>query len=103
MSKQILRSEEIYVAPQMLGKYEDRTPVVIDEKNNNEKLYPTNIEHKIKIYEREVNEWFLVPATKLLEQDNSNYSFIVLMVCMSYLEGVEQYKTGIESNRRSKG
>ncbi len=102
MSKQIQRNEEIYVAPQMLGKYEGGTPVVIDERNPNERLTPTNIEDKIKIYEREVKEWFLKPATDLLSQDCFNNSFLVLMVCMSYIEGVEQYKTGIDSSRRSK-
>ena len=102
MSKQIQRNEEIYVAPQMLGKYEDETPVVIDERHRNERLDPANIEHKIKIYEREVKEWFFRPATDLLSQDSFKNSFLVLMVCMSYIEGVEQYKTGIDSSRRSK-
>ena len=102
MSKQIQRNEEIYVAPKMLGKYEGQTPVVIDEGNSNDRLDPTNIDHKIKIYEREVKGWFLGPAKSLLNQNSFNNSFLVLMVCMAYLEGVEQYKTGIESNRRSK-
>jgi len=101
MAKQIQRNEEIYIAPQMLGKYEDEIPVIIDERNHNERLCPTNIEHKIKIYEREVKEWFLKPATDLLSQDSFNNSFLVLMVCMSYIEGVEQYKTGIDSSKRS--
>ena len=102
MSKQIQRDEEIYVAPEMLGKYEEQTPVVIDERNQNNRLDPTNIDDKIKIYEREVKGWFLEPARSLLIQDDFNNSFLVLMVCMAYLEGVEQYKTGIESNGRSK-
>ena len=102
MSKQIQRNEEIYVAPQMLGKYKDPTPVVIDKRNSDDKLDPTNVDHKIKIYEREVKEWFLEPAKSLLNQNSFNNSFLVLMVCMAYLEGVEQYKTGIDSSRRSK-
>lgn len=102
MSKLIQRNEEIYVAPQMLGKYEGEIPVVIDERNSNGRLDPANIEHKIKIYEREVKEWFLKPARDLLNQNSFNNSFLVLMVCMSYVEGVEQYKTGIDSSRRSK-
>jgi hypothetical protein len=102
MSKQIQRDEEIYVAPEMLGKYESGTPVVIDERNSNGRLDPTNVEHKIEIYEREVKEWFLKPAQDLLTQNSFKNSFLVLMVCMSYIEGVEQYKTGIDSSRRSK-
>ena len=100
MSKQIQKDEEIYLASKILGKYEDSIPVAIDEKNNNKKLDPRDIDDKITIYEREVNEWFLNPATKLLKQDSSNNSFVVLMICMSYLEGVEQYKTGVGSNGR---
>ena len=102
MSKQIQRNEEIYLAPGILGKYESDIPVAIDERNNNERLDPRNINHKIIIYEREVKEWFLNPSSNLLEQNSFYNSFIVLMVCMSYIEGVEQYKTGVESNRRSK-
>ncbi len=101
MTKQILRNEEIYIAPEILGKYENGIPVAIDERND-ERLNPRDIGHKITIYEREVNEWFLNPALRLLRGDSFSNSFIVLMVCMSYIEGVEQYKTGIDSNRRSK-
>lgn len=102
MSKQILRNQEIYLAPGILGKYENGNPVAIDERNNDARLNPRDIDDKITIYEREVNEWFLNRASDLLEHDSFDNSFIVLMVCMSYVEGVEQYKTGIESNRRSK-
>ena len=102
LPKQIQRERKIYLAPEILGKYEDSTPIAIDERNDNARLDPRNIETKITIYEREVNEWFLIPASNLLEQNSFNNSFIVLMICMSYLEGVEQYKTGIDSSGRSK-
>lgn len=76
----------------MLGKYENGTPIVIDELNNL-RLDPNNIEDKIKIYEREVKEWFLEPTLKLLNDENVfNNSFLILMTCMAYIEGVEQYK-----------
>lgn len=102
MPKQIPRNEEIYLAPGILGRYENNEPVAIDERNGNKILDPNNVDHKIIIYEREVQEWFLSPATMLLDENSFNNSFIVLMVCMSYIEGVEQYKTGVDSNRRSK-
>lgn len=102
MPKQIQRNREIYLAPEILGKYEGSTPIAIDERNGNVRIDPRNVETKITIYEREVKEWFLNPASELLEQNSFNNSFIVLMICMSYLEGVEQYKTGIDSTRRSK-
>ncbi|WP_147273109.1 hypothetical protein [Billgrantia montanilacus] len=102
MPKQIQRDHEIYIAPGILGLYENDSPVAIDQLNDQNRLDPTNVDDKITIYEREVTGWFLEPALKLLDEDSFQNAFIVLMVCMSYLEGVEQYKTGIDSNRRSK-
>ncbi len=101
MSKQIRRVEEIYIAVDIVGKYEDGVPVAIDKRNHDKRLNPKDINHKIIIYEREVEEWFLNPATELITQNGFNNSFVVLMICMAYIEGVEQYKTGVESNRRS--
>jgi len=43
-----------------------------------------------------VKEWFLNRATKLVSGKNNG--FLVLMLCLSYLEGVEQYIKGEESN-----
>jgi len=86
MSKQIWRYETIYVAPGMLGKYErlgQGSPVVVDERNNNEKLDPRKVDDKICIYEREVKEWFLNRALELVRSDRSSSSsngFIVLMI-----------------------
>jgi len=101
MSKQIERGSEIYLAPSILGKYEGRRPIAIDERNGNRRLDPRNIDDKIIIYEREVTEWFLLPAHDLLISNSFNNSFVVLMICMSYLEGVEQYKSGTSSNGKS--
>ena len=58
MPKQIQINQEIYLAPEILGKTENGEPVAIDERNNNEKLNPRDIDHKIKIYEREVKPIF---------------------------------------------
>jgi len=102
MPKQIQRNQEIYIAPGILGKYEDGIPIAIDERSENKRLDPRGIDDKITIYEREVNDWFLNPAESLLNHNRFEHSFIILMVCMSYFEGVEQYKTGVDSNRRSK-
>ncbi|MEA5580756.1 hypothetical protein VB620_05295 [Nodularia harveyana UHCC-0300] len=97
MPKQIKPGVKIYVAVEMLGHICNGEFIVTDERNDQE-LNPRNIDDKIKIYRREVEEWFLLPAKKLLEENNFNNAFIVLMVCMSYLEGVQQYKTGISSS-----
>ncbi|MBD2059751.1 hypothetical protein H6F88_27830 [Oculatella sp. FACHB-28] len=102
MPKQILKDEEIYIAPGIIGKYEDGNPIAIDEKSG-KRLDPKNIDDKIFIYEREVTGWFLDPASALLEgKHRFENSFIVLMICMSYFEGVEQYKTGEQSSNRSR-
>jgi hypothetical protein len=101
MSKQIPKSGKIYVAPKMLGKYNEGVATVVDERNG-DKLDPKDIDDKILIYEREVQGWFLDPASKLLDDNHFNNSFIVLMICMSYIEGVEQYKRGRSSTGASK-
>jgi YesN/AraC family two-component response regulator len=102
MPKKIRRNEDIYLAPGILGRYENDEPVAIDENNGYERLNPGNLADKIRIYKREVEEWFLNPAANMLGQESFRNSFIVLMVCMSYIEGVEQYKTGTSSNSGSK-
>ena len=102
MSKQIQKNEEIYLTPSILGKYENDKPIAIDKANEYATLDPKCLDDKIKIYEREVKEWFLDPASSLLRDHSFNNAFIILMICMSYIEGVEQYKTGVPSTRRSK-
>lgn len=98
MSKR-LRKEPIYIAPGIFGWLDvNYIPHVLDEVSN-ENLDPFNIDHKIIIYERQVKEWFLNPAKTLSTQKNKG--FIVLMVCLSYLEGVEQYRQGLSSERQS--
>jgi len=97
-----LRSTPIYIAPKIIGFLDNNgNPIVADETNNNQ-LYPNNIDDKIIIYERQVTEWFLEPAHKLIKYRNRNKGFIVLMICLSYIEGVEQYKRGQGSNGRSR-
>ena len=98
MSKK-LRTEPIYIAPGIFGWLDNNnTPHVLDEITD-EELDPYNIDDKIIIYERQVKEWFLNPATTLSTQKNKG--FIVLMICLSYIEGIEQYRTGLSSNGHS--
>ncbi|MDF2455208.1 MAG: hypothetical protein K0R51_1201 [Cytophagaceae bacterium] len=99
MSKK-LRQEPIYIAPEIIGWLDENfKPIVYDERNK-KSLNPTNIHDKITIYERQVNDWFLLPAKKIV--DKKNHGFIVLMICMSYLEGVEQYHCGKDSKNQSR-
>lgn len=95
-----LRREPIYIAPQIIGQINDLGPWVLDERTG-EELNPNEQFDKIKIYERQVKGWFLEPASKLARYKNENKGFIVLMICLSYIEGVEEYRTGQSSNGRS--
>jgi len=100
MPKQ-LRDYPIYIAPQIRG-YKDSTgqPIVFDERTNRS-LNPNNIGDKVIIYERQVREWFLNRASTLV-RDNKN-GFIVLMISISYIEGVQQYINGQTSYNNSTG
>lgn len=100
MSKKLRKGKVIYIAPDIIGQLDDNyQPSVLDQRIVRI-LDPTNPMDKIDIYERQVKEWFLKPATTLVRQKNNG--FIVLMICLSYLEGIEQYKKGVPSDRNSK-
>lgn len=99
MPKQ-LRDYPIYIAPQIRGQIQPNgEPLVFDEKTNMH-LNLNNVDDKITIYERQVNEWFLNRALSLLKGKNNG--FIVLMISISYIEGVEEYKRGSSSEHQSK-
>ncbi|MFW6173781.1 MAG: hypothetical protein ACOC5T_08555 [Elusimicrobiota bacterium] len=99
MSKMLREDRPIEIAPKITGQLNQGRPLVFDEKSG-EYLNPSNVDDKIKIYERQVKEWFLNRATRLLRGENNG--FIVLMICLSYLEGVQQYREGTYSNWQSK-
>jgi len=98
MPKQITDSE-IYIAPKILGVIKENKYIVTDEESNSE-LDIDNIDDKIFIYERQVKAWFLDRAKELLNSDDNQ--FIILMICVTYFEGVQQYIDGKNSNKASK-
>ena len=98
MAKRI-RQEHTYLAPQILSWIDDHNNPIIYDERYDVPLIPTNIDDKIIIYERQVKEWFLNRALRIVNTDN--YGFIVLMICLSYLEGIEQYRKGEGSNGNS--
>ncbi|MDN5042952.1 hypothetical protein O8C80_06300 [Aliarcobacter butzleri] len=100
MPKKIRDYMDLYIAKDILGKSENGNKIVIDEQNNSNKLNPTNLDDKILIYERQVKGWFLDCAKKLRDESDDN-DFIVLMICMSYIEGIIQYKEGMSSDGKS--
>jgi len=100
MAKRIRRNYSIYIAPQITGFYDNNGNAKAFDEKNEIGLDPNNINDKISIYERQVQEWFLNRATELAEK--SNTGFLVLMICLSYLEGIEQYIQGQTSNSHSR-
>ncbi|SEV93384.1 hypothetical protein [[Clostridium] fimetarium] len=95
-----LRNEPIYLASEILGfRDANYNPVITDERTG-KRLDPNDIDDKIFIYKRQVDEWFLSRAVSLCSEKNN--SFVVVMIATSYIEGVEQYRHGGLSNRKSK-
>jgi len=95
-----IRRQPIYIAPRILGYYNEADQAVAKDEDTDALLHPNLLDDKIKIYERQVKGWFLDRATTLINLPDSN--FIVVMICLSYLEGVEQYRTGLSSNGHSR-
>lgn len=98
MPKRIRHSFPIFIAPEITGFYNENTPTAFDEKNLIN-LNPNDINDKIYIYERQVKEWFLNRASSIISGKNNG--FIILMICLAYFEGVEQYRSGSQSNGHS--
>lgn len=95
-----IRRQPLYIAPRILGYYNAADqPVAMDE-DTDTLLNPNLLNDKIKIYVRQVKGWFLDRASAFIGMQDSN--FIVLMICISYLEGVEQYRQGRNSDNNSK-
>ncbi len=98
-----LRTTPIYIAPDIIGYLDENSSAIVkDERNENRILNVSNICDKIEIYERQVKEWFLLPAEKMLNGEGYNGNFAALMICLSYIEGVEQYVRGERSRGSSK-
>ena len=89
MPKQIRQDEDINIAPDILGVYRENQYFAYDQRNDI-LLDPLNIDHKIMIYERQVKEWFLNRASYYLRGKKNG--FVVLMICMSYFESVEELR-----------
>ncbi len=97
-----IRTEPIEIAPNIIGSIQEDGNYFVFDKQNNVPLNPLNLDDKIKIYERQVKGWFLEPTLKMVKYKPQHKGFLVLMSCISYFEGVEQYKTGVSSNGNSR-
>ena len=99
MPKQ-LRNYPIYLAPQIVGRINNNGENEVFDEKTGEILDPTDIDDKIKIYERQVKGWFLNRASRFLRgKDNG---FVILMIAISYIEGNEEFRNGVSSNGRSR-
>ncbi len=71
----------------------------INESYEIEKVLEYDLDSKILIYEDRVNGWFLNFAEELTKKDNSE--FVVLMICINYFEGNQQFREGKSSLNNS--
>ncbi|MCK4552981.1 hypothetical protein KAT80_02150 [Candidatus Pacearchaeota archaeon] len=58
--------------------------------------YNNDLNTKIAVYQDRVNGWFLDIAELLKDEFHSG--FVILMICMSQLEGIEQFRRGKKTN-----
>ena len=98
-----LRDEPIYLAPEILAYRDEKyNPIIVDERIGKQ-INIDNIDDKILIYKRQVEEWFINRAKSLMRGKNRNKNiFVILMIATAYIEGVQQYREGETSENRSK-
>jgi hypothetical protein len=94
----------LYLTPSIIGRVKNGDYKITDEKTK-KILNTESLDDWIYIYEQEVKGWFLDCAEKLLSSKREKLKLanglVVLMICFSYFEGVEQYKQGESSDRQS--
>jgi len=95
-----IRDYPLYLAPGIIGEFDEKSEPRVYDVIKGENLNPYDIDAKIIIYERQVKEWFLNKAAQL--KNREDYGFIILMIAISYIEGVEQYRNGSSSHTQSR-
>ncbi len=82
-------------------KFPNKIITIISHKEGYEvkEIFENDIKTKILVYEDRIKGWFLDFARKLTKQENSE--FVVMMICMNYLEGNQQFREGNSSERNS--
>jgi hypothetical protein len=91
--------EWVNIAPDIRARKRGNRTIVEDLKTNTQ-LNINNIDDKIKMYERQVKEWFFKRVSYSMR--GKNYGFIGLMVCLAHLEGVQEYREGVRSDNRER-
>lgn len=88
---------EIAVSPNF-KRYSNKPGVVVDSRSKQE--YPEDaVDTKILVYEDRVAGWFFRYGKHL--QDYHDAGFVVLQVTLAQIEGIEQYRRGESSDRKS--
>jgi hypothetical protein len=86
----------------VVSEYPDKVVLLKEDKSGSYKMYDKtfsvhkafekNLESKILIYEDRMNGWFLNYGISL--KNDPSAGFILLMICVSYLEGNQQFREG---------
>ena len=77
-------------------KYNETTnEILYKEEGNRTEIYG-EILGKIDIYEARVMDWFFNIALQLTPNNSNTGDYVALMIALSYVEGVEQFRTGNE-------
>jgi hypothetical protein len=104
------RNVEFRVSPRYIFKPFSKPGIIFDSKENQE-LPKDDIQTSVLIYEDRVKGYFFDQARKLLglpslnNEDSDRFSaYTVLMIALSQIEGMQQYREGESSDRdKSKG
>lgn len=91
MAKKI-HIEGINLAPGIVGWMDNGVPKAYD---TDERVWLDleKVDDKIKIFEKQVKGWFLEVSNMLVVDPHKN-GFVILMICLSYFEGIEQMYQG---------
>ena len=94
-----LRAIPVLLADKITGSKNENGEAIVYDQMTETNLDLSNPLDKAKILKRQVENWFLKPATNFAKGKNNN--FVVLLICLSYFEGIEQLKIGQTSRRSS--
>ncbi|WP_040123015.1 hypothetical protein [Synechocystis sp. PCC 6714] len=75
-------------------KYDDDKEEIIYINEGGRREIYGNISGKINIYEARVVDWFFDIARQLTPNDSNTGDYVALMIALSYVEGVEQFRRG---------
>lgn len=100
------KNVEFHVSPRYIFKPFLRPDIIFDSKENTE-LPKDDIQTSILVYEDRVKGYFFDQARKLLDlsslnnEDSDGFSaYTVLMIAISQIEGMQQYREGVSSKDR---